>query len=260
MELALASPQAASRRLIALTHSATDRARNPHIARDEFRTLKALRQAGLPVAQPLHVDESHQPPFLLTTALPGAPRTDPQDEAAFCKALAAALADIHDLDLQRHHLAHLPSESELITHWLEAPSQRDNAIAKTLKCALDNIARNPPALLHGDFWPGNLLWQSATLTGIVDWEDARLGDPLSDLGKCRLELLWALGAAAMAQFTACYLAQNSRLDAGALPFWDLWGAARLSHFASFTANDHLPRRRRLFRQFVVDAMAALRML
>ena len=42
-----------------------------------------------------------------------------------------------------------------------------------------------PALVHGDFRIGNLLFCSAPpvrLLGIVDWEMATLGDPLADVG------------------------------------------------------------------------------
>ena len=40
---------------------------------------------------------------------------------------------------------------------------------------------NPPALLHGDYWPGNILWKDGRLAAVIDWEDACLGDPLVDL-------------------------------------------------------------------------------
>ena len=36
-------------------------------------------------------------------------------------------------------------------------------------------------LVHGDYWPGNLLWQRGRLTGVVDWEEPRLGDPSRDV-------------------------------------------------------------------------------
>lgn len=41
------------------------------------------------------------------------------------------------------------------------------------------------ALVHGDFRPGNLLYADAStprVTGVLDWETATLGDPLTDLG------------------------------------------------------------------------------
>ena len=41
----------------------------------------------------------------------------------------------------------------------------------------------PPAWTHGDYGPQNLLYDPATLevTGVLDWEFARRGDPVEDL-------------------------------------------------------------------------------
>jgi aminoglycoside phosphotransferase (APT) family kinase protein len=89
----------------------------------------------------------------------------------------------------------------------------------------------PPAasrgevLLHGDFWPGNLLWRGDRLVGVIDWEDAARGDPLADVAITRLELLWLLGEHAMDAFTADYAASTD-VDLGALPLWDLHAALR----------------------------------
>ena len=72
--------------------------------------------------------------------------------------------------------------------------------------------RNPSVLLHGDFWPGNVLWQDDVLAAIIDWEHARLGDPLYDLAESRLEILWAFGLNAMHRFTQSYLASMPSVD------------------------------------------------
>jgi thiamine kinase-like enzyme len=56
---------------------------------------------------------------------------------------------------------------------------------------------NQAALLHGDFWPGNILWKNGRLTAVIDWEDAALGDPVADFANSRLEILWAYGRKAM---------------------------------------------------------------
>ena len=86
---------------------------------------------------------------------------------------------------------------------------------------------NAPVLLHGDYWPGNWLWQNGRLAAIIDWEDAALGDPLRDLAQSRLELAWIHDAAAAAAFTRAYLARRP-LDTSALPYWDLCAALRLA--------------------------------
>ena len=219
----------ATTQLVLLSHSEGDRLRNPNIARDEFRLLKTLRGAGLPVAQPLYLDGEHAPPYFIASCLPGSPRFAAGDRLAFGRALAAWLAAIHAVDLAQHDLSFLPRQAERLADFLDGANPADERIQSAMLCAADRVKPNATALLHGDFWPGNLLWTGETLSGIIDWEDAMLGDPLADLGKSRLEMLWALGEAAMRGYTAAYLALNPQLDASALPFWDLWGAARLPH-------------------------------
>ena len=85
---------------------------------------------------------------------------------------------------------------------------------------------NEPVLVHGDFWPGNLLWRDGAIAGVIDWEDALVGDPLADLAICRLDLLWILGIEAMREFTERYQAEMA-LDLADLPYWDLRCSLRL---------------------------------
>ncbi len=235
------------RELVLLTHGERDRKRNPHIARDEFRLLAALQKSRLPTAQPLHLDTEHEPPFFVLTHLPGAVQS-----AAKPHRLAEILHAIHTVDWRRLQLGFLPQAAGLLASDLE-PRGGDWL---RIRSALPRLVVNPPVLLHGDFWLGNLLWADGQLTGIIDWEDAMLGDPLADLGKSRLEMLWSLGAAAMQQYTAAYLALNPALDASALPFWDLWGALRLAHFDQFATDAESAARMRL--QYQRFSEAALR--
>jgi len=36
--------------------------------------------------------------------------------------------------------------------------------------------------VHGDYRFGNLIWQGAKVSAVLDWERATLGDPMQDLG------------------------------------------------------------------------------
>ena len=262
-----------------LTHSERDRQRNPRIARDEFQLLTTLKRAGLPVAEALYLCEGHQPPFLITAFVEGSARFDAVDQDAFSRRLAEVLNSIHSLDLGAYELSFLsqplprplPEASGMGDILSEATDSQTGVqssgrsahyeIEKAMQRALPRVAFNKPALLHGDFWPGNLLWNGGELAAIIDWEDAMLGDPLADLGKSRLEVLWALGPKALTVYTAAYLALNQNVNATALPFWDLWGAFRLSHFSSFApAPDRIPKMRAQYEAFVADATARLESL
>ena len=222
--------------LVLLSHGDADRRRNPDIARDEYRLLETLRAAGLPVAQALCLEREHEPPFLITSLVPGAARCAASDQSELCRKLAETLSAVHKIDLDHHNLSYLPRQTDLLAALLEDEMSGDARLRSAIRLARGGIRMNTAVLLHGDFWLGNLLWEGKQPSGILDWEDAMLGDPLADLGKSRLEMLWALGEAAKETYTAEYLSLNSRLETSALPFWDLWGAARLSHFATFAGK------------------------
>ena len=87
-------------------------------------------------------------------------------------------------------------------------------------------------LLHGDYWPGNVIWQDGRLVAVIDWEDAGLGDPLADLATARAELLCHHGDDAMDQFTDRYLAVHHNtigpLSLDWLPLWELYVSASAS--------------------------------
>ena len=219
--------------LILLRHSLRDRQRNPHIARDEFRLLQLLHATDLPVPRPLRLLDTLQPPALVTERVAGKSRYESANTNALCGALADILRRIHQCHIPRRQLDFLPDISESLLDCLR-DSSADERIRQAMKGALPALRPNPPTLLHGDFWLGNLLWRGDELAAVIDWEDAMLGDPLADLGKSRLELLWTLGDAAMRRYTAAYLRCCPALDPSALPFWDLFGALRLAHYASFT--------------------------
>ncbi len=256
--LHIATGAATSARLVLLTHSQRDRQRNPHIARDEFRLLKALRGTGLPAPAALHLNETHHPPYLITAFAEGSSRFHADRLDAFCRQLANSLHAIHAVSLGERDLSFLPPLDEA---WIRAPLSPNlerNRLMATLQRHWHAVDLNPPALLHGDFWLGNLLWRGDRLTAIIDWEDAMRGDPLADLGKSRLEILWALGADAMRLYTNQYMRLNDELDATALPFWDLWGASRLSHFASFASEpSEIPRMQAQYEAFCAAAMQKL---
>lgn len=69
------------------------------------------------------------------------------------------------------------------------------------------------------------------MAALLDWEDAALGDPLSDVACCRLELRYLRGAEGTDAFTRAY-AQHSHRELGELPVWDAYvSAAALSSMA-----------------------------
>ncbi len=60
-------------------------------------------------------------------------------------------------------------------------SRLSEALDETIAAVRDSGYR--PALIHNDLWPSHILWDSrvARPRGVIDWEDACLGDPARDL-------------------------------------------------------------------------------
>ena len=113
---------------------------------------------------------------------------------------------------------------------------------------------NPDVLLHGDYWPGNTLWRDNQLVAVIDWEDARRGDPLADLASSRLEILWAFGIDAMQDFTRHYQALTT-LDTTNLPYWELFAALRPAFKLSDWADDSVAEQRMRDRHSIFVAQA-----
>src|SRR5262249_760197 len=79
-------------------------------------------------------------------------------------------------------------------------------------------------------WPGNIVWNDGRLVAVIDWEDATLGDPLTDLAISRLDILWIFGIDAYHSFTQYYQSLMA-IDYTNLPYLDLCAALRFIRLA-----------------------------
>jgi aminoglycoside phosphotransferase (APT) family kinase protein len=265
--LEIENSDSAKKKLVVRQHGEADRKRNPRIAVDEFKLLQLLQEEGVAVPMPYYLDDSCQilpAPYLVIEYIEGKPEFHPPDLPRFTDELAAHLARIHTVAASHPGLAFLPSEEERLAKKLAAiPATLDDTLSEGLiRDALERAwpfpQHNREALLHGDYWPGNILWDEGRLLAIIDWEDAALGDPLADLGNSRLEILWAFGKEAMNQFTHRYQSITG-LDFTSLPHWDLAAAlrpaSRLSTWGLDPATEQAMRD--AHRWFVEQALAML---
>jgi aminoglycoside phosphotransferase (APT) family kinase protein len=223
---------------------------DPDIATHEYRLLGLLASAGLPVPRPYLADASCSivaSPCLLQDFVDGEPIDDPPDLAAFTAELATTLAALHAAAIDRADVPFLADVLDDTTRMMGTRSARGSAfrwataVLGALKAAWPPQQLNRSAVLHGDYWPGNVLWCEGRLVGVVDWEDALFGDPLADLAVTRLEVAGLHGTAAMNLLTRQYLALRPELDVSMLPLWDLRAAMRASGFQIETWG--LPARR-----------------
>nr|WP_184130262.1 phosphotransferase [Deinococcus humi] len=206
-------------RLVVREYGGRDLQVNPDIARQEFELLRVLVAAGLPVPRPRYA----QPGLLVLDFAEGTTDFHPADHSGFVRGLATFLARLHALSTAE--LAFLP----VLTDLSPRPEILDDSLSETrIRDALQQFGPPPmaaSAVLHGDFWPGNVLWAGGRLSAVIDWEDASLGDPLADVANARLELLFFLGPDAMHAFTDDYGRQTGT-GLAHLAYWDLRAALR----------------------------------
>ena len=147
------------------------------------------------------------PALLVTSFLPGTradlllPRLVGEQRARLGTALGRLAADLGGMPLLRRGpfldgdlaIGVFPGPDDLpgwvaahlgaFTHWSERQRTGLRRVAGSAQALLDGVTR--ACLVHSDFNPKNLLVDPETLevTGLVDWEFARMADPL---------LAWAL--------------------------------------------------------------------
>jgi aminoglycoside phosphotransferase (APT) family kinase protein len=264
--LEIERPGGGSETLLLRQHGEADRASNPQIAADEFRLLELLHAAGVPVPRPFSLDQSGDildTPYIVIEYIEGQTEFGPASVQDYIVQLAEQLARIHQIDGTKLDIAFLPAREERFTRDLrERPAQVDASLDEgrlrdVLEAAWPLTQRNPSVLLHGDYWPGNVLWRDGALVGIIDWEDAGIGDPLADVGNSRLEILWSLGTDAMRAFTERYQALTA-WDVANLPYWDLCAALRLRRFPEWAADAAAEQtKREQYRWFITQACERL---
>jgi aminoglycoside phosphotransferase (APT) family kinase protein len=202
------------------------------VVENEYRLLKQISALGLAAPMPYHLDLSGQilaAPYLVISYSEGEMVFSPADLTGHICQLAVQLARIHAVNPVTVDLSFLPQGGQGCAE-LERPSKNTEFDENRIRTALRASGPLPPgnaaALLHGDFWPGNSLWQNGRLTTVIDWEDAQLGDPLIDLAQSRSEIVWIFGFEAMEMFTRHYQSLTD-LNYRNLPYWDLCAALRI---------------------------------
>lgn len=173
----------------------------------EYGVLERLRETPIPAPEPVLVREDASvlgDPFLVMTFLegesvplgadlPGRFREAEAREAVATR-LVDTLADIHSVDpgpfadvCDRRPLR---AGVERAVDQFEAATEATGHDPPGARDVVDWLRRNVPpdagtALVHGDYRPSNVLLARTDrpkVAGVLDWETAFLGDPLTDLG------------------------------------------------------------------------------
>jgi aminoglycoside phosphotransferase (APT) family kinase protein len=238
----------------------------------EHTVLSRCAALGIPAPKPCFLDRASR--ALIVEYLEGAPELAPPSLGPMLEQMAGELALIHRAPIDGG-LSTLPRRNDSAGRdVLRAPRELDTSLDEPrLRSILAELwpwpQHNSDSLLHGDYWPGNLLWKDGKLVAVLDWEEAELGDPLADVAVSRLDVAWAFGERAMSDFTDLYR-EKTAIDWQNLARWDLCVALRpmgnLTRWASVYPKPPIGRPditeqslRERHRRFVKQALQSLGM-
>ena len=147
----------------------------------EVQLLPTLGPA-LPVEIPRFTYVSQEPQFVVYPLIHGEPLRDedPDGVRAFLAALHSF--DTGDLRVPRPdwlgiYRTHAEDWREVVLPLLDAD---ERGRAEALLAEIETLAGFVPALVHCDLGPSHLLVRDGRLAGVIDWGDAKIGDPAVD--------------------------------------------------------------------------------
>jgi aminoglycoside phosphotransferase (APT) family kinase protein len=237
---------------------------------DVFRQaplLRALHAADLPVPDVRWAGDNDTwfgTPFVMMEFLAGMPffvwqpdaRFDrsPQAVAPLWQQCVDALVQLHRFDWQRH----LPDWErptalhDEIMRWdrivAKSPEPGWLAAAQRVREALlERVPPSPaPALVHGDYQPGNMLYEGGCLTGIIDWELASIGSPLLDVGWLMMladPLSWLPDWRPLCPLAPHAIAVRYGAEPASMAWWQALAGYRLGSIACLNVHLHRSGRR-----------------
>lgn len=220
----------------------------------EFQLLRSLNSLGLPVPKPLTwgtANGGHPHPYILLNYLEGS--TDiPASAVEKCiSVMAAELVVIHNVVIDS--LPQLPKRVDPRPELLDfLPQDAEwQGLRVLLKQMPSTVYDGKAVLLHGDYWPRNIVWKGEAFIGILDWEDAAFGDPLSDVACACLELSYLYGDWGARCFLDAYR-ERQPVDPLRFALWQAYVAAAGN--ASMANWGLEPSRERAMRQTAINSM------
>ena len=187
----------------------------------EIQLLPEIAPA-LPVAVPRFEHVSREPLFVGYPLIQGTPVVDEDGDGvrAFVEALHAL--DPAGLPLEETDWVATYGEQCAEFERLVLPllGRHERTRAAQLFDEVDTLVGFSPALLHADLGPDHLLVRKGRLVGVIDWADARVGDPA-------LDYAWALNGPFAAWDVDPELRRRARLYHRLGPWYE-------AHYGLFT--------------------------
>jgi aminoglycoside phosphotransferase (APT) family kinase protein len=215
---------------------------DPAACEREFKLLEVISRLGFPGPRPLLLDQAGGPfgaPTVVMSRLPGRPQLAPVDVSDYLAQTAQMLARLHRLPIDELGFLRdqrVNVDRDLGTFEGPAGDALQRAVWSEAAAEWPAVSRvsSQRVLVHGDYWPGNLLWRRRHLVGVVDWEQPRLGDPAKDVATCRGDVSILFGLEAGNNFLRLYEAAAD-IRVRNLRFWDLlistWAVREIEDWA-----------------------------
>lgn len=147
------------------------------VCENEVLVMQAAGAAGVPVPRVHGSATLRDRPALLLSWCAGRPlweelRDRPETVQEIGEAFGEMQARIHATEVSPELAGTLPS-------WLDWVGTGEDALLERLR----DISPGKQALLHLDYHPLNVLTRGSGISGVLDWANARLGDPRADLAR-----------------------------------------------------------------------------
>ena len=191
----------------------------------EYLLLRELSDSGQPVPRPLALhgtDSCFGAPTILMELVAGRPDLAPRNVREHLRQLAETLFAFHRLPVER--FGFLPDQERWVEQRLRPErAPHEDPLRQAVWAAAQQVRprghTGRRALVHADYWPGNVLSRRGRLVSVVDWEISCIGDPTQDVATCRgdVSVLFCIEAANW--FRDAYVAAGGNVDT--LAFWDL---------------------------------------
>lgn len=228
------SPEGSRLRLV-VKHFVDEPEFAPKCAQASFRALEMAQTRSVPVPQPILKDETGEllgAPGLITSFVEGRQIASPKDTSTWAQELADLLLRIHDIrpSSEDQELLYEGQEEALfILREYAARERLSHPLSNDMYSAVGDLQSHlepvPAALLHMDYWQGNVLWYRDHVSAVVDWDFASYGDPAIDVAYFRMNM-YLRGIKPAADIFLNRYEEVSGKAMKNLGFWEIVAAAR----------------------------------
>ncbi|PAV30495.1 hypothetical protein CIL05_05160 [Virgibacillus profundi] len=194
----------------------------PDLALHEAGSLFWATDKGLSAPEVIAYEERGKVcgvPLVLMSKVTGTVELKPQDMSEWIDGLAKELVKIHTVDISDFpwkYFSYNDMGKVEVPGWSSVPG--------TWKKVIEMVKGAPPkareCFIHRDYHPANVLWESGSVSGVVDWVNACMGPAGIDVGHCRWNLAMLYDVETADEFLSAYQGYAGP-DYVYDPYWDL---------------------------------------